>query len=123
MKKSMMAAVALICMTMTSIVFSSCKSEEKTEIKTEQVFYKLDGGDLQYVKGHEDVVLAFNNDLTEVMESANYTYVKENELIDRIQAVVNSYNNQYIKGNLKLQKSTDATNFTTIKTFTMKFAE
>ena len=112
MKKTMMAAVALICMTMTSIVFTSCKSEEKTEIKTEQVFYKLDGDDLQYVKGHEDVALAFNNDLTE-----------ENELIDRIQAVVDTYNNQYIKGNLKLQKSTDATNFTTIRTFTMKSAE
>ena len=123
MKKTMMVAVALICMTMTSIVFTSCKSEEKTEIVTEKVYYQLDGNDLQYVKGHEDVVLAFNNDLTEVMESVNYTYVKENELIDRIQAVVDTYNNQYIKGNLKLQKSTDATNFTTIKTFTMKFAE
>ena len=108
---------------MTSIVFTSCKSEEKTEIVTEKVFYQLDGNDLLYVKGHEDVVLAFNNDLTEVMESVNYTYVKENELIDRLQAVVDTYNNQYIKGNLKLQKSTDATNFTTIRTFTMKFAE
>ena len=123
MKKTMMAAVALICMTMTSIVFTSCKSEEKTEIVTEKVFYQLDGGDLQYAKGHEDVVLAFNNDLTKVMESVKSTYVKDNELIDRIQAVVDTYNNQYIKGNLKLQKSTDATNFTTIKTFTMKFAE
>jgi cysteine sulfinate desulfinase/cysteine desulfurase-like protein len=123
MKKSMMVAVALICMTMTSIVFTSCKSEEKTEIVTEKVFYQLDGNDLQYVKGHEDVVLAFNNDLTEVMQSVSYTYVKENELIDRLQAVVDTYNNQYIKGNLKLLKSTDATNFTTIRTFTMKFAE
>ena len=123
MKKTMMVAVALICMTMTSIVFTSCKSEEKNEIVTEKVFYQLDVNDLQYVKGHEDVVLAFNNDLTEVMESVNYTYVKENELIDRLQAVVDTYNNQYIKGNLKLQKSTDATNFTTIRTFTMKFAE
>ena len=123
MKKAMMVAVALICMTMTSIVFTSCKSEEKTGNATEQVFYKLDGDDLQYVKGHEDVVLAFNNDLTEVMQSVNYTYVKENELIDRLQAVVDTYNNQYIKGNLKLLKSTDATNFTTIRTFTMKFAE
>jgi hypothetical protein len=123
MKKTMMVAVALICMTMTSIVFTSCKSEEKTEIVTEQVFYQLNGDDLQYVKGHDDVVLAFNNDLTEVMQSVSYTYVKENELIDRLQAVVDTYNNQYIKGNLKLLKSTDATNFTTIRTFTMKFAE
>ena len=40
MKKFLMAAVALICMTMTSVVFTSC-SEEKTEYKSEKVYYKL----------------------------------------------------------------------------------
>ena len=123
MKKYLMAAVALICMVMTSVVFTSCKEEEKKEIKTEQVYYKLNGDELQYVTGHEDVVKSFNNDLTSVMSSVNYTLVNESDLINRIQAVVNSYNNGFIKGNLYLQKSTDATNFTTIKTFTMTLAE
>ena len=123
MKKIMMAAVALICMTMTSLVFTSCKSEEKTVIKTEQVYYKLDGDELKYVKGHEDEVVNFNNDLANLMQSVNYSVVNESELIKSLQAIVDSYNNKYINGNLKLLRSTDGTNFTTIKTFTMKLAE
>ena len=123
MKKIMMAAVALICMTMTSLVFTSCKSEEKTVIKTEKVYYKLDGDELKYVKGHEDEVVNFNNDLANLMQSVNYSDVNESELINSLQAIVDSYNNKYINGNLKLQRSTDGTNFTTIRTFTMKFAE
>ena len=123
MKKIMMAAVALICMTMTSLVFTSCKSEEKTVIKTEKVYYKLDGDELKYVKGHEDEVVNFNNDLANLMQSVNYSDVNESELINSLQAIVDSYNNKYINGNLKLLRSTDATNFTTIRTFTMKFAE
>ena len=123
MKKIMMAAVALICMTMTSLVFTSCKSEEKTVIKTEKVYYKLDGDELKYVKGHEDEVVNFNNDLANLMQSVNYSVVNESELINSLQAIVDSYNNKYINGNLKLLRSTDGTNFTTIKTFTMKLAE
>jgi ABC-type oligopeptide transport system substrate-binding subunit len=123
MKKIMMAAVALICITMTSLVFTSCKSEEKTVIKTEQVYYKLDGDELKYVKGHEDEVVNFNNDLANLMQSVNYSVVNESELINSLQAIVDSYNNKYINGNLKLLRSTDGTNFTTIKTFTMKLAE
>ena len=123
MKKIMMAAVALIFMTMTSLVFTSCKSEEKTVIKTEKVYYKLDGDELKYVKGHEDEVVNFNNDLANLMQSVNYSVVNESELINSLQAIVDSYNNKYINGNLKLLRSTDATNFTTIRTFTMKFAE
>ena len=123
MKKIMMAAVALIFMTMTSLVFTSCKSEEKTVIKTEQVYYKLDGDELKYVKGHEDEVVNFNNDLANLMQSVNYSVVNESELINSLQAIVDSYNNKYINGNLKLLRSTDGTNFTTIKTFTMKLAE
>jgi len=123
MKKIMMAAVALIFMTMTSLVFTSCKSEEKTVIKTEKVYYKLDGDELKYVKGHEDEVVNFNNDLANLMQSVNYSDVNESELINSLQAIVDSYNNKYINGNLKLLRSTDATNFTTIRTFTMKFAE
>ena len=123
MKKIMMAAVALIFMTMTSLVFTSCKSEEKTVIKTEKVYYKLDGDELKYVKGHEDEVVNFNNDLANLMQSVNYSDVNESELINSLQAIVDSYNNKYINGNLQLLRSTDATNFTTIRTFTMKFAE
>jgi hypothetical protein len=122
MKKILMAAVALICMTMTSFVFTSCKDDEKTETKLEQVQYKL-SDNLQYIVGHEDFVKAFTNELTSVIQSINNTIVNENDLINRLQAIVDTYNNQYIQGNLYLQRSSDGSNFTTIKTFTMKYGE
>ena len=122
MKKYLMAAVALICMTMTSFVFTSCKDDEKTETKLEQVQYKL-SDNLQYIVGHEDFVKAFTNELTSVIQSINNTIVNENDLINRLQAIVDTYNNQYIQGNLYLQRSSDGSNFTTIKTFTMKYGE
>ena len=122
MKKYLMAAVALICMTMTSFVFTSCKDDEKTETKLEQVQYKL-SDNLQYIVGHEDFVKAFTNELTSVIQSINNTIVNENDLINRLQAIVDTYNNQYLQGNLYLQRSSDGSNFTTIKTFTMKYGE
>ena len=122
MKKYLMAAVALICMTMTSVVFTSCKDDEKTDVKLEQVQYKL-SDDLQYVVGHEDFVKAFTNELSSVIQSINGTIVNESDLINRLQAIVDTYNNQYIQGNLYLQRSSDGSNFTTIKTFTMKYGE
>ena len=122
MKKYLMAAVALICMTMTSFVFTSCKDDEKTETKLEQVQYKL-SDNLQYIVGHEDFVKAFTNELTSVIQSINNTIVNESDLINRLQAIVDTYNNQYIQGDLYLQRSSDGSNFTTIKTFTMKYGE
>ena len=122
MKKYLMAAVALICITMTSFVFTSCKDDEKTETKLEQVQYKL-SDNLQYIVGHEDFVKAFTNELTSVIQSINNTIVNENDLINRLQAIVDTYNNQYLQGNLYLQRSSDGSNFTTIKTFTMKYGE
>ena len=122
MKKYLMAAVALICMTMTSFVFTSCKDDEKTETKLEQVQYKL-SDNLQYIVGHEDFVKAFTNELSSVIQSINNTIVNESDLINRLQAIVDTYNNQYIQGNLYLQRSSDGSNFTTIKTFTMKYGE
>ena len=97
-----MAAVALICMSMTNVVFTSC-SEEKTEYKT-QVYYKL------------------TDDITYITSIRN-TVVDQDDLINRIQAIVDTYNNQYLQGNLYLQSSSDGTNFTTIKTFTMRYGE
>jgi hypothetical protein len=122
MKKYLMAAVALICMAMTSVGFSSCKSEEKTEIIREQVYYKLTD-DITYITSHKDAAVAFTSELASVIESIQYTVVDENNLINRIQAIVDTYNNQYLQGNLYLQSSSDGTNFTTIKTFTMRYGE
>ena len=119
MKKILMAAVALICMTMTSAILVACGSDEKTEIKSEKVWYRLDGNNLQVANGHQDAFEAFEKEMEKVLESAGYVDVNESDLIKRLQAIVDVYNNKYIRGTVNLQKSSDASNWTTIKTFTL----
>jgi len=122
MKKILMAAVALICMTMTSVILAACGSDEKTEIKSEKVWYRLDGNNLQVANGHQDAFEAFEKEMENVLESVGYVDVNESDLIKRLQAIVDVYNNKYIKGTVNLQKSSDASNWTTIKTFTLTVA-
>ena len=119
MEKNLMAAIALICMTMTCVVLTACGSEEKTEIKGQNVWYRLDGSNMQVANGHNDAYEAFERDMTNAIESVGIVDVNESDLIKRLQAVVDTYNNKYIRGTVNLQRSFDASNWTTIKTFTM----
>jgi ABC-type thiamine transport system substrate-binding protein len=106
-------------MTMTSAILAACGSDEKTEIKSEKVWYRLDGNNLQVANGHQDAFEAFEKEMENVLESVGYVDVNESDLIKRLQAIVDVYNNKYIRGTANLQKSSDASNWTTIKTFTL----
>ena len=117
-----MAAVAFICISLVSIVMTSCGSEETTTVKTETVYYKYDTANLYYVKGQEATLVAFIAEMGEVLSSASSANVTESNLIQRIQAVVDTYNNKYLHGTFELMKSTDGSNFNSIKTFTMTAA-
>ena len=88
MKKYFMAAVAFICISLVSIVMTSCGSEETTSIKTETVYYKYDTANLYYVKGQEATLVAFIAEMGEVLSSASSANVTESNLIQRIQAIV-----------------------------------
>ena len=122
MKKYFMAAVAFICISLSSIVMTSCGSEETTSVKTETVYYKYDTANLYYVKGQEATLVAFIAEMGEVLSSASSANITESNLIQRIQAVVDTYNNKYLHGTFELMKSTDGSNFNSIKTFTMTAA-
>ena len=122
MKKYFMAAVAFICISLVSIVMTSCSSEETTSVKTETVYYKYDTANLYYVKGQEATLVAFIAEMGEVLSSASSANVTESNLIQRIQAVVDTYNNKYLHGTFELMKSTDGSKFNSIKTFTMTAA-
>ena len=121
MKKYLMVAVALICMTMTSIVFTSCEKEETT-IKRTTVYYSLNWKELEYAKGQENTVKAFLVEVNAVLESIQDTETDEAVLIGHIQDVVEKYDHQYIRGNLYLLRSFDNKNFIAIMTYTMKLA-
>ena len=122
MKKYFMAAVAFICISLSSIVMTSCGSKETTSVKTETVYYKYDTANLYYVKGQEATLAAFIAEMGEVLSSASSANVTESNLIQRIQAVVDTYNNKYLHGTFELMKSTDGSNFNSIKTLTMTAA-
>ena len=119
MKKIMMAAVALICMTMTSVVFTSC-TEEKTTVVTEKVYYKYDSSKLYVADGQEATYAAFAAEMGDILITNSYSDISESELIKRIQAVIDSYNNQSLNGTVDLLKSTDGSTFKVVKTFTLK---
>ena len=119
MKKIMMAAVALICMTATCSLFTSC-TEEKTTIKgVEQlVTYRLDGIEtLKYYSSYESTLTSFLNDLKKAMQSS--VIRSDEEIINKISSIVDTYNNGGIMGTFSLQSSTDDSNWKTIKTYTM----
>ena len=123
MKKILMTAVALLCMTVTSVMFSACGSDDKSDYQApSRDYYIHDTTQLQCVDGQEDAMLGLQKALSDIMESYQRTTVSEEELFQRTQAVVNQYDNQYISGELYLKKSTNGGSYQVIKTYTMKAA-
>ena len=120
MKKILMAAVALICMTMTSVVFTSC-GDDKDDSKT-VVYYKYaDVESVRVVPTEEGQAQAkeFVAALTGVLSSIQSREVTDNDVIDMTQRVVDTYNNQMLDGTFKLQTSRNTSDWSTLKKFTL----
>ena len=120
MKKILMAAVALICMTMTCAVFTSC-GDDKDDSKT-VVYYKYaDVEKMLYLQTAEGLAQfkAFDTALVGVLNAISSREVTDNDVVDMTQRVVDSYNDQMIDGTFKLQRSYNASDWTTLKTFTI----
>jgi hypothetical protein len=121
MKKILMAAVALICMTMTSVVFSSC-GDDKDDDKKTVVYYKYaDIESMQCVQSEEGEAQAkaFAADLAGVLSSIQSREVTDDDVINMTQRVVDMYNNKMIEGTFKLQTSRNASDWSTLKRFTL----
>jgi hypothetical protein len=120
MKKILMATVALICMTMTCAVFTSC-GDDKNDTRT-VVYYKYTGVEtltcLQTAEGRAQFT-AFDTALAGVLSSIQSREVSDQDVVDMTQRVVDSYNDQMIDGTFKLQRSYNASDWTTLKTFTI----
>ena len=120
MKKILMAAVALICMTMTSVVFTSC-GDDKDDSKT-VVYYKYaDVESVRVVPTEEGQAQAkeFVAALTGVLSSIQSREVTDNDVIDMTQRVVDTYTNQMLDGTFQLQTSRNASDWRTLKKFTL----
>ena len=121
MKKFLMAAVALICMTMTSVVFSSC-GDDKDDNKKTVVYYKYaDVEKMQCVQTEEGLAQAkeFAAELAGVLSSIQSREVTDDDVINLTQRVVDMYNNKMIEGTFKLQTSRNASDWSTLKRFTL----
>ncbi len=121
MKKILMAAVALICMTMTSVVFTSC-GDDKDDNKKTVVYYKYaDLENMQCVSSDEGRAQfqEFTVALTGVLSSIQSREVTDDDVIDLTQRVVDTYNNKMIEGTFKLQTSRNASDWSTLKKFTL----
>ena len=115
-----MAAVALICMTMTSVVFTSC-GDDKDDSKT-VVYYKYaDVDEMLCVKSDEGRAqfTAFDTALAGVLSSIQSREVSDDDVIEMTQRVVDTYNNQMLDGTFKLQTSRNASDWSTLKKFTL----
>ena len=121
MKKILMAAVALICMTVTSVVFSSC-GDDKDDNKKTVVYYKYaDIESMKCVQSEEGLAQAqaFAADLAGVLSSIQSREVTDDDVINLTQRVVDMYNNKMIEGTFKLQTSRNASDWSTLKRFTL----
>ena len=119
MKKNQSMMLMLLVAVMGMCV-QSCGSDDDDNIIKTNVYYKYDRVDqLQYVKGQEAIVKAFDSDLAGVLSGINNQTVTEEQVIQRVQAVVNTYDNGVMMGEFDLQTSKNASNWKTIKTFTL----
>jgi hypothetical protein len=117
MKKIQTLMLTLLVVVMGMAVQSCGKDDDTTKTR---VYYKYDRIDqMQYVKGQEAIVKAFDKDLAGVLEGINDQTVTDEQVIQRVQAVVDKYDNGVMMGEFDLKRSSDASNWKTIKTFTL----
>lgn len=115
-----MAAAALICMTMTSTIFTSCGDDKDDTSQKTVVYYKYaDVENMLCLQTDEGLAQfkAFDTALAGVLSSIQSRDVTDDDVVDMTQRVVDSYNDQMIDGTFKLQRSYNASDWTTLKTF------
>ena len=120
MKKILMAAVALICMTMTSVLFTSC-GDDKSDTKT-VIYYKYaDVENMLCVQSEEGLAQfkAFDTALVGVLTAISSREVNDDDVVEMTQRVVDTYNNQMLEGTFRLQKSRNSSDWSTLKKFTL----
>ena len=117
--KKIQSMMLMLLVAVMGLCVQSCGDDESTTIKT-NVYYKYDRVDkLQYVKGQEAIVKAFDSDLAGVLSGISNQTVTDEQVIQRVQAVVDEYDNGVMMGEFDLKRSSDASNWKTIKTFTL----
>ena len=116
MKKIQTVLLTLLVACMGMVVQSCSNDEMKV-----RVYYGYDATGLRVVSGHESTGTAFINDLNNAITSMQDQNVTDAQVIQKVQTVVDKYNNDVISGTLLLKSGAlpSTENMSTIKTFLM----
>lgn len=117
-----MAAAALICMTMTSTIFTSCGDDKDDTSQKTVVYYKYaDVENMLCLQTDEGLAQfkAFDTALVGVLTAISSREVCDDDVVEMTQRVVDTYNNQMLEGTFRLQKSRNSSDWSTLKKFTL----
>jgi len=118
MKKFQTMMLMMLVAFMGMAVQSCGDDDDKVKV---EVYYGFDLSKVKIIKGNEDTADAFIKDLNKALESFQGKEVTDELVIQRVQSVVDAYDNDVIFGTvvLKTGSTRNLDSMRTLKTFNM----
>ena len=118
MKKFQTMMLMMLVAFMGMAVQSCGDDDDKVKV---EVYYGFDLSKVKIIKGNEDTADAFIKDLNKALESFQGKEVTDELVIQRVQSVVDAYDNDVIFGTLVLKTGStrNLDSMRTLKTFNM----
>lgn len=118
MKKFQTMMLMMLVAFMGMAVQSCGDDDDKVKV---EVYYGYDLSGIKIIKGNEDTAEAFIKDLNKALESIQGKEVTDELVIQRVQSVVDAYDNDVIFGTLVLKtgNTPNLDSMRTLKTFNM----
>jgi hypothetical protein len=115
--KKIQTALLMMLVACMGLVVQSCSNDDEIQLKR---YYRCEGY-VDCVKGYEAKAQAFNNDLNAVMQSLTNQTANDDLVKQKVQTVVDKYNNDVLYGyvDLKAGDTQVSEYMTTIKRYTL----
>ena len=115
--KKIQTALLMMLVACMGLVVQSCSNDDEIQLKR---YYRCEGY-VDCVKGYETKAQAFNNDLNAVMQSLTNQTANDDLVKQKVQTVVDKYNNDVLYGyvDLKAGDTQVSEYMTTIKRYTL----
>ena len=118
MKKFQTMMLMMLVAFMGMAVQSCGDDDDKVKV---EVYYGFDLSEVKYISGYDSTAEAFIKDLNKALESFQGKEVTDELVIQRVQSVVDAYDNDVIFGTLVLKTGStpNLDSMRTLKTFNM----
>ena len=118
MKKFQTMMLMMLVAFMGMAVQSCGDDDDKVKV---EVYYGFDLSEVKYISGYDSTAEAFIKDLNKALESIQGKEVTDELVIQRVQSVVDAYDNDVIFGTLVLMigNTPNLDSMRTLKTFNM----